>query len=143
MPSEDGKLYRWDLAGNTLNQVVTVNPTGIGEAYVPTLEGPDGTVYTIENAQLYAVGGLSGGLSVTLTSVQNPTLYGGTATFNAATRELTIPEMPDHGSFIRAYRQAAGGILVSRILHQSMLSERHVIDKESRRQPQFPSRECE
>jgi len=41
------------------------------------------------------------------------------------------------------YRECTGGILVSRILHQSMLSERHVIDKESRRQPQFPSRECE
>jgi hypothetical protein len=83
MPSEDGNLYRWDLGSNTLDQVVTVNPTGIGEAYVPTLEGPDGTVYTIENAQLYAVGGLPGGLSVSVTSVQNPTLYGGTATFNA------------------------------------------------------------
>jgi hypothetical protein len=33
----------------------------------------------------------------------------GTATFNNATRELTIPAMPDHASFIRAYRQPAGG----------------------------------
>lgn len=36
----------------------------------------------------------------------------GTATFNAATRELTIPALPDHTSFIRAYRQPAGGAAV-------------------------------
>jgi hypothetical protein len=33
----------------------------------------------------------------------------GATTFDAATRELTIPGMPDHGGFIRAYRQPAGG----------------------------------
>jgi len=33
----------------------------------------------------------------------------GAASFNAATRELTIPAMPDHGSFIRSKRQPAGG----------------------------------
>jgi hypothetical protein len=33
----------------------------------------------------------------------------GTATFDSAARELTIPVLPDHGSFIRAYRQPAGG----------------------------------
>jgi hypothetical protein len=32
-----------------------------------------------------------------------------TATFNAATRELTVPAMPDHASFLRAKRQPAGG----------------------------------
>jgi hypothetical protein len=33
----------------------------------------------------------------------------GTATFNAATRELTIPALPDHASFLRSKRQPAGG----------------------------------
>lgn len=33
----------------------------------------------------------------------------GTATFNAATRQLTIPAMPDHTSFLRSKRQPAGG----------------------------------
>ena len=37
----------------------------------------------------------------------------GAATFNAATRELTVPTMPAHASFIRAYRQPAGGPAVS------------------------------
>jgi hypothetical protein len=53
--SEDGKLYRWDLTTNTLSQVVTLTP-GLGEAYTPTWMGPDGTVYAINNATLFAVG---------------------------------------------------------------------------------------
>jgi hypothetical protein len=53
--SEDGKLYRWDFVSNTLSQVVTLTP-GIGEAYTPTCIGPDGTVYAINNATLFACG---------------------------------------------------------------------------------------
>jgi toxin ParE1/3/4 len=36
----------------------------------------------------------------------------------------------EHGKHIVFYRQKPGGILVSRILHQRMLPERHVIDDE-------------
>ena len=53
--SEDGKLYRWDLATNTFTGVVTLTP-GIGEAYTPTMIGTDGMVYAINNATLFAVG---------------------------------------------------------------------------------------
>jgi len=53
--SEDGKLYRWDLTTNTLSEAVTLT-AGIGEAYTPTVIGPDGTVYAISNATLFAVG---------------------------------------------------------------------------------------
>ncbi|HLX65074.1 MAG TPA: putative Ig domain-containing protein, partial [Planctomycetota bacterium] len=53
--SEDGKVYRWNLTTNSFTQVVTLTP-GVGEAYTPTLIGPDGTVYAINNATLYAVG---------------------------------------------------------------------------------------
>jgi hypothetical protein len=35
------------------------------------------------------------------------------ATFNPATRELTIPAMPAHASFIRSFRQPAGATAVS------------------------------
>jgi hypothetical protein len=52
--SEDGHLYRWDLATNTLTQNIDLT-AGIGEAYTPTLIGPDGTVYAINDAVLYAV----------------------------------------------------------------------------------------
>jgi hypothetical protein len=53
--NEDGKLYRWDLATNTLSQTLVLTP-GLGEAYTPTLVGPDGMVYAINNATLFAVG---------------------------------------------------------------------------------------
>jgi hypothetical protein len=53
--SEDGVLYRWNLATNTFTQAVRLTD-GIGEAYTPTLIGQDGTVYAINNATLFAVG---------------------------------------------------------------------------------------
>lgn len=52
--NEDGRLYRWDLATNTLTQSLQLT-TGIGQAYTPTLVGADGAVYAIANATLYSV----------------------------------------------------------------------------------------
>jgi hypothetical protein len=53
--NEDGKVYRWDTTTGTLTQSVTLT-AGIGEAYTPTIIGPDGTVYAINDAKLFAVG---------------------------------------------------------------------------------------
>ena len=53
--SEDGTLYRWDLARNTLAEKFHLNRPR-PEAYTPTTIGPDGTVYAINNATLYAIG---------------------------------------------------------------------------------------
>jgi hypothetical protein len=53
--NEDGTLYRWDLARNTLAGMIHLNRPR-PEAYTPTLIGPDGTVYAINNATLYAIG---------------------------------------------------------------------------------------
>jgi hypothetical protein len=53
--AEDGYTYRWDLTSNTLTQTLMLNRP-LGEAYTPTLIGPDGTVYAINNATLYAIG---------------------------------------------------------------------------------------
>jgi hypothetical protein len=52
--SEDGKAYRWDLVTNALTQILTLTG-GVGEAYTPTVIGPDGTVYCINNALLFAI----------------------------------------------------------------------------------------
>jgi hypothetical protein len=68
--SEDGKLYRWNLTTNTFTQVVTLT-TGVGEAYTPTLIGPDGLVYAINNATLFAVGD-SAPASLKLTGFPSP-----------------------------------------------------------------------
>jgi len=53
--SEDGILYRWDLANNTLAEKIRLNAPR-PEAYTPTIIGPDGTVYAINNSNLYAIG---------------------------------------------------------------------------------------
>jgi hypothetical protein len=53
--SEAGIVYRWDLARNVLAESVRLNAPR-PEAYTPTLIGPDGTVYAINNATLYAIG---------------------------------------------------------------------------------------
>ncbi|PYY20490.1 MAG: hypothetical protein DMG62_23525, partial [Acidobacteria bacterium] len=58
-PSEDGHLYRWNLVTNSLSQVASLSP-GIGEPYVPTVIGPDGTVYTLNGGTLFALGNLNG-----------------------------------------------------------------------------------
>jgi len=53
--SEDGNVYRWDFTTNSLKQAVTLT-AGVGEAYTPSLIGPDGSIYVINNAQLFDVG---------------------------------------------------------------------------------------
>jgi hypothetical protein len=53
--AEDGKLYRWNLATNAFSEQIVLTP-GLGEAYTPTVAGPDGQVYAINNATLFAVG---------------------------------------------------------------------------------------
>jgi hypothetical protein len=53
--SEDGHVYRWSLATNTLAEVMMLNPPR-PEAYTPTVIGPDGTVYAINDSKLYAIG---------------------------------------------------------------------------------------
>ena len=53
--SEDGYLYRWDLPANSFTERIRLN-SGTAESYTPTAIGPDGTVYSINNAVLFAVG---------------------------------------------------------------------------------------
>jgi hypothetical protein len=53
--SEDGWLYRWDVTTNTFSESINLTDA-TGEAYTPTVIGPDGTVYAINNARLFAVG---------------------------------------------------------------------------------------
>ncbi|HXS64149.1 MAG TPA: hypothetical protein VN767_14945 [Streptosporangiaceae bacterium] len=53
--NEAGTVYRWDLATNKLAEQLHLNPPK-EEAYTPTLSGPDGTVYAINDGTLYAIG---------------------------------------------------------------------------------------
>ncbi|HEV7475202.1 MAG TPA: Ig-like domain repeat protein, partial [Pyrinomonadaceae bacterium] len=53
--NEDGRAYRWNLATNSLDQAIILNQ-GIGQPYVPTVIGPDGTIYTLNGGNLFALG---------------------------------------------------------------------------------------
>ncbi|MGZ5131387.1 MAG: hypothetical protein ACXWJ1_08800, partial [Caldimonas sp.] len=52
--SEDGYLYRWDLAANRLTQRIRLT-SRIGESYTPTAIGADGAVYAVNNAVLFSI----------------------------------------------------------------------------------------
>jgi hypothetical protein len=52
--SEDGVLYRWDLATNQLSQQIRLTD-GLGQAYTPTAIGADGAVYAIASSTLFVV----------------------------------------------------------------------------------------
>ena len=52
--SEDGYLYRWDLAANRLTQRIQLTG-GLGESYTPTAIGADGAVYAVNNAVLFSI----------------------------------------------------------------------------------------
>lgn len=52
--SEDGHCYRWNFVTNTLTDNLNL-ATPTGEAYTPTITGPDGLAYAINNASLFAL----------------------------------------------------------------------------------------
>jgi hypothetical protein len=64
--SEDGHLYRWNLVTNSIDQAVPLSP-GVLQPYVPTVIGPDGTVYTLNGGNVFAIGEKPG-VSVTISS---------------------------------------------------------------------------
>jgi hypothetical protein len=74
-PNEDGFLYRWDLSTHSLSQAVRLTP-GFGEPYVPTIVGPDGTVFTLNGGTLFAVGAMPNRPSLQL-EASRPDLRGG------------------------------------------------------------------
>lgn len=53
--SEDGYLYRWDLAAKAFTQRIQLN-NGVAQSYTPTAIGADGAVYAVNNAALHSVG---------------------------------------------------------------------------------------
>lgn len=82
--SEDGRSYRWNLETNNLDQAVVLTQ-GILEPYVPTVIGPDGTVYTLNGGTLFALGTLPT-TRVTITSSSpdiRTAVFGNAITFTA------------------------------------------------------------
>jgi hypothetical protein len=108
--SEDGSLYRWDLTRNTFTQAIHLAPM-TGEAYTPTVIGPNGTVYAINDATLFALqttatrttltttGGIIPlGQNVTLTAQVAPVIPGtepapGQVTFYDGSTQLAVVDL--------------------------------------------------
>jgi hypothetical protein len=55
--SEDGILYRWHLpsGNNAFTEQITLN-SGVAQSYTPTVIGPDGRIYAVNNAILHSIG---------------------------------------------------------------------------------------
>lgn len=113
-PSEDGHIYRWNLATNAVTQWVQLGP-GIGEPYVPTVIGPDGTVFTLNGGFLWALGDLNGvGVAVT-SSIPDvrATVAGQSLTFTAAVTNTGGPSPTPTGTvtFNDTTYAVVGGVL--------------------------------
>lgn len=91
--SEDGKSYRWNLATNALSQTMTLT-SGVGEAYTPTAVGPDGTVYCINNAIVFALSNNT--VRPTSFSMLHGTLSGGTLTDLLYSEDSRMGLNPDY-----------------------------------------------
>lgn len=57
--SEDRHAYCWNLAQNSLDQVIAL-PADEPDVYVPTGIGPDGTIVAIAGQDVFSIGGLTG-----------------------------------------------------------------------------------
>jgi hypothetical protein len=62
--SEDGHVYRWNLTTNTHTPGLKL-ATPTGEPYTPTLYGPDGAVYAINDGVLYCCDAGNAGVPAT------------------------------------------------------------------------------
>jgi hypothetical protein len=90
--NEDGRAYRWNLGTNSLDQVITLNQ-GLGQPYVPTVIGPDGTIYTLNGGTLFALGN-DPSTSVTMSSSSSDlraTVFGDSITFTALVTGTPAP----------------------------------------------------
>jgi hypothetical protein len=52
---EDGHVYRWSFVTNTITEALNLQPP-TSEAYTSTVIGPDGQIYALNNAILFAIG---------------------------------------------------------------------------------------
>lgn len=92
---EDGLLYRWNLASNSLSETVRLG-AAVGEPYVPTVVGPDGVVYTLNGRRLLGVGGLTNLAVSVASSIPDLSLAvaGNPVTFTATVADLTGLHVP-------------------------------------------------
>jgi Bacterial Ig-like domain (group 3) len=97
--SEDGRAYRWNLATNSVDQAVTLNQ-GIGQPYVPTVIGPDGTVYTLNGGTIFALGSFTDFLTLASSAPDmRSTVVGTPLTFTATFHTTALGMIPGTVTF--------------------------------------------
>ncbi len=99
VPSEDGHIYSWNVASNSLTQFLQLN-AGVGLPYVPSLIGPDGQVFTLNGGTMSAIGSVSGvGIALTssMADVRN-VVTGQSLTFTAAITNTGISGLTPTGT---------------------------------------------
>jgi hypothetical protein len=91
-PSEDGHIFRWNVATNSFAQAVPLTE-GVAEPYVPTVIGPGGVVYTLNGGTLFALGSLTGVDVAVASSVPDlrPVVVGQSLTFTATITNTGSP----------------------------------------------------
>ncbi|MEY2427908.1 MAG: hypothetical protein QOJ40_793 [Verrucomicrobiota bacterium] len=94
-PSEDGHIFRWNLASNSLTEAYTLG-AGVSAPYVPTAIGPDGTVYTLNGTKLFALGNLTNEAMSVYSSVPNVNSFvaGQPVTFTAVVTNPAAGPVP-------------------------------------------------
>jgi hypothetical protein len=120
-PNEDGHLYRWNLAANSLTEALKLNG-GVGEPYVPTVIGPDGTVYTINGGTLFALGDLTNMEVAVFSSVPDlvSVVAGQPVTFTAIVTNLNPADPAPSGTVTFEDRTYEGSTPVTNILAASV-----------------------
>jgi hypothetical protein len=90
-PSEDGRLYRWDMGLNALSETFTLGP-GLGSPYVPTVIGPDGTVYSLNGGKMFALASFTNAEVAVLSSAPNlcSVVMGELVTFTAVVTNFDV-----------------------------------------------------
>jgi hypothetical protein len=105
--NEDGHMYHWNLATNSLDQAVALT-AGLGQPYVPTVIGPDGTVYSLNGGNFFALGSTPG-VTITMNSSSQDlrnTVFGDSITFTAnvssgppvPTGTITFQDLSNNGT---------------------------------------------
>jgi hypothetical protein len=108
--SEDGTVYRWDMASNTFTQSMHLAPA-TGEAYTPTVVGPNGAVYAINDATLFALQAPAGPVILSQSPVTAPgSLSTLRVTFSRAIDPMTFT--PDK---VRSFTGPAGPVTVTAV----------------------------
>lgn len=92
----DGHIYRWNTSSNALTEALALT-AGTGTPDVPTSIGPDGTIYTLNGGNTFAIGNYASDVSFSLASSapdMRAVVAGTSLTFTATVHTGTVGGTP-------------------------------------------------